>query len=207
MKILISGFMPFGGESMNPSWEAVKALPERLGPEGEILLVKELLPVAFGKAAELLCQKVLLEQPAAVLCIGQAGGRRGITPEKVAINLRDARIPDNEGASPQDEPIVPGGETAYFSTLPVRRMAEALKEAGLEASISYSAGTYVCNDLFYSLMHLLSSLKQAPLGGFIHIPYESHQAAGKPEGTPFMSLEEMVKGLRICVEKTAEALS
>ena len=142
--LLITGFEPFGGEEINPSWEAVLRLPEEIGGYH---LSKMQIPVVFGEAAAQVIAAAEALQPDAVLCIGQAGGRAAVTPELVGINLRHGKIPDNAGNQPKDEPIVKGGETAYFSTLPVRTMAEAILARGIPSQVSYSAGAYVCNDV------------------------------------------------------------
>lgn len=189
-KLLISGFEPFGGEEINPSWEAVRSLPDEIGGYS---LSRLLLPVVFGRAASLAIDAAELLCPDAILCIGQAGGRAAITPELVAINLRHASIPDNEGARPVDEPIVMGGAAAYFSTLPVRKMAEAIKAAGLPSALSYSAGAYVCNDLLYSLLSRFDGTQTRV--GFIHIPYSEEQ--GKQ---PCMKTADIIKGLITAIE-------
>ena len=189
-KLLITGFEPFGGESLNPSWEAVFRLPDTVG---DYSLTKMCLPVCFGSAAEMLINEADRLCPDAVICVGQAGGRAAITPELVAINLRHATIPDNAGYLPQDEPVLPGGREAYFSTLPVRRMTEAIADASIPAQLSYSAGTYVCNDLLYSL---LAHFDQTPTGvAFIHIPYMTEQ--GKQ---PSMELCDIIKGLESAIK-------
>lgn len=189
-KLLISGFEAFGGETVNPSWEAVRSLPDEIGGYS---LSKLLLPVVFERAAGLAIDAAEQLCPDAILCIGQAGGRAAITPELVAINLRHASIPDNEGARPVDEPIVMGGAAAYFSTLPVRKMAEAIKAAGLPSALSYSAGAYVCNDLLYSLLSRFDGTQTRV--GFIHIPYSEEQ--GKQ---PCMKTADIIKGLITAIE-------
>lgn len=165
MKLLITGFEPFGGETINSSWAAVQALPDQIGPWA---LTKLCLPVVFGEAADLVigqCREMCAD---AVICLGQAAGRSEVTPEFVGINLRHASIPDNAGAQPQDMPVDPAGPAAYFSTLPVREMVQAISDLGIPAKVSYSAGTYVCNDVLYTLMHALSSGEVR--AGFIHLP-------------------------------------
>ena len=144
MKILITAFEPFGGETINPALEAVSRLPERIGDAGIVTLR---LPVVFGESAEALREAVRRERPEAVICVGQAGGRAGISIERVAINVEDARIPDNAGDQPRDRTIVPDGPAAYFSTLPIREMEKAVRDAGIPAAVSNSAGTYVCNSI------------------------------------------------------------
>ena len=189
-KLLITGFEPFGGEKINPSWEAVKLLPDQIG---EYTLTKLLIPVVFGESAKKVIEKANEINPDAILCIGQAGGRNAITPELVGINLRHATIPDNNGNQPQDEKIFSNGETAYFSTLPVRKIANAINEAGVSAQVSYSAGAYVCNDVIYTL---LSHYKDTQTKvGFIHIPYCAEQ-----NKTPSMPLDDIIKGLIVAIE-------
>ena len=190
-KLLITGFEPFGGEKINPSWEAVKLLPEKIG---DFEITKAEIPVVFENAAETVIAKADELKPDAIICVGQAGGRSGITPEMVAINLRFASIPDNEGNQPKDIPCVPGGENAYFSTLPVRKMAAAISEASIPCSVSYSAGTYVCNDLIY---HVLHHYKGTDIKGcFIHVPFIPEQTTDKPS----MELETIAKALEIAIE-------
>ena len=189
-KLLITGFEPFGGESINPSWEAVSLLPEQIG---DYILTKLTIPVVFEKAAQVAIAKANELCPDAILCIGQAGGRNAITPELVAINLRHAAIPDNAGNEPKDEPISVGGKTAYFSTLPVRKMAEKIVASGYPSGVSYSAGAYVCNDLLYTL---LAHYENTPTKvGFIHVPYSTEQ-----NKTPSMPLEDIVQGLKIAIK-------
>lgn len=188
-KLLITGFEPFGGESVNPSWEAVCRLP---GEVGGYALIRLCLPVVFGEAAATVIRAAEELCPDVILCIGQAGGRAAITPELVGINLRHAAIPDNAGNQPKDEPIIPGGDCAYFSTLPVRKMADAISAVGVQAQVSYSAGAYVCNDLLYTLLsHFRDSETRV---GFIHIPYCTAQ-----NKTPAMEPEQMVRGLAAAI--------
>ena len=189
-KLLITGFEPFGGETINPSWEAVFRLPEEING---YKLTKLRIPVVFGEAAEQVIAAADSLCPDAILCIGQAGGRGAVTPELVGINLRHGRIPDNAGNQPTDEPIMADGETAYFSTLPVRKMAEAISAAGIPSHVSYSAGAYVCNDLLYTLLayYKNSDTKVA----FIHIPYSTEQ--GKE---PAMDLPCIVQALTVAIE-------
>ena len=166
MKILLTAFEPFGGEKTNASLEAMKRI---CVPEGTELIRLE-VPTVFGLAGETVLRVVREERPDVVLCLGQAAGRAAVTPERVAINVRDASIPDNAGEMPQDEPIVPGGPAAYFSTLPIRAMVSAAHSAGVPASVSNSAGTFVCNDLMYSLLHALGAEFPQIRGGFVHVP-------------------------------------
>ena len=172
--VFITCFEPFGGRSSNASAEAVFSLPSIIC---SFELRRLCLPVAFRKAADRAIAAIDELSPAAVICVGEAAGRTAITPEKVALNLRTARIPDNAGLQPIDEPVIEGGANALFSTLPVREMAEAIREAGIPAEISYSAGTYVCNDLFYLVLdHLGDSGVPA---GFIHVPADGELAAAQ----------------------------
>ena len=190
-KLLITGFEPFGGEKINPSWEAVKLLPEKIG---DFEIIKAEIPVVFEKAAETVLAKASEINPNAIICVGQAGGRSGVTPEMVAINLRFASIPDNEGNQPKDIPCVQDGENAYFATLPVRKMAEAVSEASIPCSVSYSAGTYVCTDLIYHVLHHYkgTDIKSC----FIHVPFIPEQTTDKPS----LELETIAKALEIAIE-------
>ena len=191
-KLLISGFDPFGGEKINPSFEAVKRLPDTIG---EYELTKIELPTVFGRAAEIMTAKIEELRPDAVICVGQAGGRSGITPEVIGINLREAKIADNAGNMPQNEPVREGAPDGIFATLPIREMVEAIKAIGLPAALSYSAGAFVCNDLLYSLLH---EFKNTDIKiGFIHVPFLPEQAK---EGVPSMELSDITKALRAAIE-------
>ena len=190
-KLLITGFEPFGGENFNPSWETVKRLPETIG---EYELTKLCLPVIFGEAADMVMRAADELCPDVIVCLGQAGGRSAITPEMVGINLRHATIPDHRGYQPKDEPIDADDVTAYFSTLPVRNMAEAMQAEGIPSAVSYSAGTYVCNDLLFTLLSQFKETKTKV--GFIHVPYATEQ-----NKQPSMDLCDMVKGITIAVER------
>ena len=190
-KLLITGFEPFGGEKINPSWEAVKLLPDEIG---DFRLTKAEIPVVFGKAAEAVLKITEELNPDAIICVGQAGGRGGITPEVIGINLRDASIPDNGGYMPKDEKCVPDGQNAFYSTLPVKAMVNAIKEKGIPASLSYTAGTFVCNDLLYTLLHRFEGTDIKI--GFIHVPFLPSQAK---EGVASMPLTDMVIGLEAAI--------
>ena len=193
MNLLITGFEPFGGERINPAWEAVAALPNQIGPW---FLTKLNVSTVFGLAAKQAIQAADQMKPDAILCIGQAGGRDAVTIEMTALNLRFASIPDNAGNQPQDEPVVPRGPTAYFSTVPVRKMTQAIQASSLPGKVSYSAGTFVCNDLFYSLLHHYHA---SPVRvGFIHVPYLPSQ------GAPSLSLEATVKALSLAISALQE---
>lgn len=204
MKILFTGFDPFGGETVNPAYEAVKLLPDEIAGAK---ITKLEVPTVFTRSCEVLRQNVEALRPDAVICVGQAGGRAAITPEKVAINLMDGRIPDNDGFQPVDTSICPGGPDAYFSSLPVRAIAENIRFAGIPAGVSYTAGTYVCNCLMYSLLQLISCEYPHMLGGFIHVPYSMEQAAAKSLGTPGMDIHQIARGLTIAAETVAAACS
>lgn len=198
MKILLTGFEPFGGEEINPSWEAVKALA---GYRGAVETLE--LPCAFDLCLAQLGGKVRAMTPDVILAVGQAGGRSAISLEKVAINLNEARIPDNANCQPMGTPVVADGPTAYFSRLPLKRLATRLRDSGIPAELSYTAGTFVCNHLFYGASHLAEVLPQRPRVGFVHIPYLPEQAARHP-GSPSMSLSTLTEGLaRICDELIA----
>ena len=195
-KLLITGFDPFGGESVNPAYEAVRLLPDVVAG---IKLCKLEVPTEFVRSGAVLRDALAAERPDAVLCVGQAGGRAAITPERVAINLMDARIPDNAGVQPVDQPVVPGGPAAYFATLPVRRMAEAIEKAGLPAQISNTAGTYVCNCVLYHALHLLKTEGRKGQAAFIHVSFETAQVEKRPE-MPSMPLETMVRALEAALQ-------
>ncbi len=191
--VLLTGFDAFGGHTDNPSWLAVEAL------NGESVaghtLVAAQLPTAFVGATTMLLRLLKQHQPALVICVGQAGGRGALSLERIAINIQDARIEDNTGAQPIDVPAIPDGPAAYFSTLPIKAMWRTLTDAGLAAEVSQTAGTFVCNHVFYGLMHALEKQQgnHKAIGGFIHVPYLPSQ------GLPSMSLQDMVQGLRLAV--------
>ena len=196
MKILITAFEPFGGEPVNPAQEAVALVPDEIAGAQ---IVKCTVPVVFGKAIETVCAAIDREEPDAVLCIGQAGGRFHLTPERVAINIDDARIPDNEGNRPVDQPIASDGASAYFATLPIKAMVEAIQKAGVPASISNTAGTYVCNHLMYGVLHHLARFRPEVPGGFMHVPYLHEQVKDKPN-TPSLSVSEITAGITAALE-------
>ena len=189
-KLLITGFEPFGGESVNPSWEAVTRLPDKIN---DYAIAKLLIPVVFGEAANKVLDAAKDIKPNVIISVGQAGGRNAITPELVAINLRHASIPDNNGNQPADEPIAENGPKAYFSTLPVRKMSNAIKSAGISSNVSYSAGAYVCNDVLYTLLDHYNETNTRV--GFIHIPYCTEQ-----NKEPSMNLDEIIKGLTVAIK-------
>lgn len=190
-KLLITGFDPFGGENINPSWEAVKELPDHIG---DWQLTKMEIPTVFGAAAGQVIAAAEGLQPNAILCIGQAGGRAAVTPEVVAINLQEARIPDNRGNQPMNTPVVKGGPAAYFATVPVREMVQTIQAASIPAALSYSAGTFVCNDVLYRLLHHFDGT--ATQAGFIHVPYLPQQAK---ENQPSLPQEKIVEALQLAI--------
>lgn len=201
MKIMITGFDPFGGESVNPAYEAVKWLPDVIGGAQ---IIKLEVPTVFKKAGEVLKAGIEEHQPDAVICVGQAGGRSGICVEKVAINFQDARIPDNEQNQPVDQAVEEDGETAYFATVPVKAMVAKMRENGIPAFVSYTAGTFVCNELMYELLYLIHKKYPHIRGGFIHVPYAMGQTVDKPAGTPAMALESIAQGLEYAVMAVVE---
>ena len=196
MKILVTAFEPFGDDKLNSAQEALRFVPDEIRGAK---VVKCCLPVVFGRSAELLRTAIRTEQPDAVLCLGQAGGRKALTPERVAINLNDARIPDNDGCQPVDEAIEPGGPDAYFSTLPTKSMVRAIRNAGLPAEISNSAGTFVCNRVMYGLLDCLAREFPAVRGGFLHIPYMEEQAADHPDD-PCLPRADLTRGVTAAIE-------
>ena len=200
MKILITGFEPFGGESVNPAYEAVKLLPDMAG---DIQIVKMEIPTVFGETGKVVETGILQHQPDAVICVGQAGRRADIGVERVAINLVEASIPDNAGNQPMDVKVQEDGDTAYFATIPVKAMVKNIKDHGIPASISYTAGTYVCNSVMYDLLYLIDRKYPSIRGGFIHVPYATEQGVGKPVGTATMELSTISKALLYALEAVA----
>ncbi|QET03099.1 pyroglutamyl-peptidase I [Cupriavidus pauculus] len=198
--VLLTGFEPFENEPVNPSWEAVRALEgQRVGDDA--VIVARQLPCVFGAAIS--GMESLLEElkPEVVIAVGQAGGRTEMSIERIAINVDDARIADNAGAQPIDTTIATEGPAAYFSTLPIKAITRDLRAAGVPAMVSQTAGTFVCNHVFYGLMHALARRKLDARGGFIHIPYLPEQAARHP-GAPSLALETLIAGLRVAVATT-----
>ena len=199
-RVLLTGFEPFDGEPVNPSWETVRVL------DGAIIdghrVAARCLPTAFAGAAGALQAALREHDPVAVIAVGQAGGRAQISLERVAINLIDARIPDNTGAQPIDEPVVADGPAAYFSTLPLKAMLQALRGAGIPAEISHSAGTYVCNQVFYLLRHALRQRPEVP-AGFVHIPYFPEQAARHP-GAPSLGQVTLAEALEVMLRSVLD---
>lgn len=197
MKILVTGFDPFGGETVNPAYEAVKMLPEQIaGAE----IIKLEIPTVFSKSSMAVEEGIQKYNPDIVINVGQAGGRSHITIEQVAINLADARIPDNAGEQPLNEALQPDGDTAYFATVPIRAMVKHVQEHGLPCSISYTAGTYVCNCVMYNVLYMTRKKYPNIKAGFIHVPFATSQLIGKPATTPGMSLDEIEKSLEYAIE-------
>jgi pyroglutamyl-peptidase len=200
VKALVTGFEAFGGEEVNPSIEAVRLLPPRIGG---LELATCALPTAFGRSRAELERAIAAAEPDIVLCVGLAGGRTELSLERVAINVDDARIPDNDGHQPIDRPIIADGPAAYFATLPIKAATVALRAAGLPAAISNSAGTFVCNHIFYGLMHLAATRRRPFRGGFLHIPYVPSQAVRCP-GSPSLALDAVVRGIEIILAVSVE---
>ena len=192
--MLLTGFDAFGGDRVNPSWLAVQAL-DGLEFNGHRVVAAQ-LPTTFEGSPRVLAKLLKLHKPVLVICVGQAGGRSALSIERIAININDARIADNVGERPLDAPVVPGGPSAYFSTLPIKAMLRAIEQAGVAAEVSQTAGTFVCNHVFYSLMHALTKQRgfKRARGGFIHVPYVPDQ------GLPHMQLADMVRGIRLATE-------
>ena len=183
-RLLITGFDAFGGSPLNPSWLAVEKLPDRVG---DYVLCKLMIPTCFGIAAQRVLEAAATFQPDLILCVGLAGGRDAVTPERIAVNIRDARIPDNAGCQPRGQRADPQGPAAYFVTVPVEEMAEAIRAAGIPATVSNSAGTFVCNDVLYTLLHRYHGT--AVRVGFIHVPNISEL------GDPSLPLDAIVRAL------------
>lgn len=199
MKIIVTGFDPFGGETINPSIECVKALPEIEGVE----LIRLELPTVFKESAKRLNEVINDVKPDAVLSVGQAGGRPGITMERIAINVDDARIPDNISQQPIDETIQTEGEAAYFTTLPIKRIVKAIREAGISAEVSNSAGTFVCNHIMYQSLFAATKADKPFKAGFMHIPFIPEQTTDKPS----LPLEESTRALQIAIETIRDYLN
>lgn len=201
MKILITGFDSFGGETVNPAYEAVKLLPDTIAGAEIIKAWKSqpgsTAPVRFWR---MLCSGI---NPMRSSAWDRRAAARLSLPEKVAINLMDGRIPDNAGYQPVDVPIREDGETAYFTSLPVKPMVQRMRDAGIPAAVSYTAGTYVCNYLLYTLLYLIDKKYPNVRGGFIHVPYAMEQVINKPLGTPSMDLHQIARGLKTAVEAVA----
>ena len=196
MKILVTGFEPFGGESTNPSWEAVSALPDTVaGAE----IIKLEIPTVFGRSADVVRAAIIQHDPDVVISVGQAGGRLTVSPERVAINVDDGRIPDNDGYQPIDTAIREDGPAAYFTSLPVKAMVTAMRKAGIPSLVSNTAGTYVCNHIMYQVLYLIDHEFPGKRGGFIHVPYSPQQVASQPP-QPSMGIDDMATALEAGLE-------
>lgn len=196
MKILLTGFDPFGGEKINPAQEAVNKVSNNInGAE----VIKLIIPTVYEKSLAAIDEAIKKHNPDIVISIGQAGGRFDITPERVAININDFRIKDNEGNQPVDEPIREDGKAAYFSNLPVKGIVKHLNENGIPSTLSNTAGTFVCNHVMYGVLYMIDKKYPHMKSGFIHIPYETSQVINK-KNTPFMSLDQIVKGIELSIE-------
>ncbi len=200
MKVLVTGFEPFGGESVNPSFEAVKNLDHTIAGAQ---IIKAQIATVFNKSIHQLEKLIIKEQPDIVICVGQAGGRYDISIERIGINIDDARIKDNEGNQPIDKPIFEDGENAYFSNLPVKAMVREVKNANIPASVSNTAGTFVCNHIFYALLYLIHKKYPEIRGGFIHVPFCAHQIINKPN-TPYMDIDKITEGLKYAIKAAIE---
>ena len=200
MKVLVTGFDPFGGESINPAWEAVKVIKDEIaGAE----VVKMQIPTVVGKSIAKIHDKMVEINPDIVIAVGQAGGRFGVTPERVAINVTDARIPDNEGNQPIDEPIFADGDAAYFSNLPVKAMVQAIKDAGYPSVLSNTAGTYICNHVMYGILYYIQKEFPNARGGFIHVPYAASQVVNKPN-TASMAIADITASIEAAIKAAVE---
>src|SRR5579884_412451 len=199
VRALVTGFEPFGGDGVNPSLEAVRGLPPVVG---DISVTVSELPTEFDRSRRLLRDAIAAVRPDIVLCVGLAGGRCELSLERVAINIDDARIPDNAGRQPIDRPIVAEGPAAYFATLPIKAAAAALRQAGLPAAVSNSAGTFVCNHVFYRLIHDAATAAPGFRAGFLHVPYLPEQAAERP-GAPSLALDDIARGIAIVLAVAA----
>jgi len=198
MKALITGFNPFGSDTINPSYEIVKKLPETI--EGCHIIKKE-IPTVFNESIKELVTIIEAEEPDFVICIGQAGGEFAMRVERVAINLNEARIADNKGQQPQDEIINEDGKMAYFATIPTKAIVKEMIDSNIPAVLSYTAGTFVCNHLFYGLMYAISQNFPQVRGGFIHVPFLPEQVLAK-KNTPFMTLDMMTKAIEVAIKAT-----
>lgn len=194
--VLVTGIEPFESDPTNPSWDIAQAL-DGTQVDGATIVARQ-LPCVFGVANEQLVAAIEETSPTLVFALGLASGRAEISVERVAINVIDARIPDNAGNQPVDTPVVADGPTAYFSTLPIKAIVQTLREAGVPAAVSQSAGTYNCNHLFYGLMHYIATRAPQVRGGFIHVP-TTPELAARHAGRPSLSLETQVKGIRTAI--------
>lgn len=200
-RVLLTGFAPFGGSVVNPSWQAVSLVAA--DPPPGLTVTTARLSCVFGTALEELRAAVEESHPEVVVCVGEAGGRTGITVERVAINVNDARIPDNAGQQPVDGPVVEGGPAAYFSTLPVKACVAAVRAAGIPAAVSQTAGTFVCNHVFYGLAHLIATERPALRGGFVHVPYAPEQVVDRAEPSlPAATIAEALRAIAATAAST-----
>lgn len=201
MKVLITGFDPFGGESVNPAFEAVKLLPDVIaGAE----IVKLEIPTEFTKSGPAVEAGIKEHNPDVVINVGQAGGRSCVTPEVVGINLADARIPDNAGEQPSGVALQADGPAAYFATIPVKAIVQNVREHGIPCHLSYTAGTYVCNSVMYNVLHMAATKYPHIRAGFIHVPFAAEQVVSKPNGTASMALTDIAKALEYAIEATVK---
>ncbi len=196
--VLLTGFEPFDKAAVNPSQKIAEALHGRIVAGHRI--VGAVLPTTFARTSRELQRLLKTHRPALVVALGQAGGRDGISIERVAINIVDARIADNAGAQPIDRPIIKGAPAAYFSTLPIKAMRERLREAHIKAHISNTAGTFVCNQVFFALAHVIAEQQPPVRGGFIHVPFLPEQTRGKHRHAPRMTLQRMILAIRLCLD-------
>ena len=202
MKLLLTAFDPFGGEHINPALESVKNIADKIGT---VEITKLEVPTVFGKSIDIIKAEMDRLQPDAVLCIGQAGGRFDVTPERVAINIDDARIPDNEGNQPLSIPIFQDGENAYFSNLPIKAMVQAIRDVGLPSSVSNTAGTFVCNHLMYGVLYHIHNAYPNMRGGFIHVPYIPEQVANQASSVPYMALTDITRAIEAAIGVIGES--
>lgn len=197
-KILITGFTPFGSEKENPSQMVVEAFDDTFcGVE----VVKAILPVSFAKAGKMIVDLIEDVRPDVVICLGQAGGRNEPSIERIAVNLNDSNKADNDGDIPEERVIVSGGASAYFSSLPIKDIVKNIKASGLPATVSNTAGLFVCNHVFYSALHHVLVRGLATKVGFIHLPYLPQQVIDK-KGKPYMSLSDMLTVLKVAIGTT-----
>lgn len=192
MKVLITGFEPFGGETINPAFEAIKLLEDTI--DGAII-IKKVIPTVFKKSIKILEELIDEIKPTIVICVGQAGGRTKISVERVAINISDGIIPDNDGYQPIDEVIYAGGADGYFTNLPIKRMVRLMNENDIPSEISNTAGTYVCNHIMYGLMHIINIKHPTIKGGFIHVPFMNNQVI-KKKNIASMNINDISAGIK-----------
>ena len=201
-KAVVTGFQPFGGESINPAWEAVKKMRDVIA---DAVILKVEVPVEYDRGAAVIYEVMKQEQPDVVISIGQAGGRTAITPERIAVNMQDAGAPDNAQVLRTEHLIYEDGPDAYFSKLPVKKIEKAVREAGIPCSISNTAGLYVCNDVMYHVLYWIDKEFPDMKGGFIHVPYTTQQVLNKP-GQPSMPLEMITRALETAVEAVLKVM-